>query len=111
MGQKIETDSQRFHKMVRGKVKSDLSKYIGKGELIGKKGKDFVSIPLPTIEIPQLKFGKKGGGGVGSGQGDPGKPLGPPQGEGEPQAGDQPGGHILEVDFSLEELAQLLGEE
>ncbi|MFL5327351.1 MAG: DUF444 family protein [Gemmataceae bacterium] len=112
MGQKIETDSQRFHKLVRGKVKSDLSKYIGKGELIGKKGKDFVSIPLPQIDIPQFKFGKKGGGGVGSGQGDPGQPLGPPQpGEGEPKAGEDAGQHLLEVDISLEELAQLLGEE
>lgn len=111
MGQKIETDAQRFHKLVRGKVKSNLSKYIGKGELIGKKGRDLVSIPLPQIEIPQFKFGKKGGGGVGSGQGDPGQPLGPPQGEGEPQAGEEAGGHILEVELTLEELAQILGEE
>src|SRR4051794_3312941 len=112
MGQKIERDSQRFHKLVRGKVKSNLSKYIGKGELIGKKGKDLVSIPLPQIEIPQFKFGKKGGGGVGSGPGQPGQPLGPPQeGDGDPQAGDQPGGHMLEVELTLEELAQILGEE
>ncbi len=112
MGQKIETDSQRFKKLVRGKVKSDLAKYITRGEMIGKKGKDLVSIPLPQIEVPQFKFGKKGGGGVGSGQGDVGQPLGPPKpGDGEGQAGDQPGGHLLEVEFTLEELAQILGEE
>ena len=40
MGQKIERDHQRFRKIVRGKVKSNLSKYISRGELIGKKGKD-----------------------------------------------------------------------
>lgn len=112
MGQKIETDGQRFKKLVRGKVKSDLSKYITRGEMIGKKGKDLVSIPLPQIEIPQFKFGKKGGGGAGAGPGDVGQPLGPPQpGDGDQAAGDQPGGHILEVDFTLEELAQILGEE
>src|SRR5439155_2524080 len=35
----------------------------------------------------------------------------PPQGEGEPKAGDQPGGHILEVELTMEELAAILGEE
>ena len=49
MGQKIERDQQRFRKIVRGKVKSNLSKYISRGEMIGKKGKDLVSIPLPQI--------------------------------------------------------------
>jgi uncharacterized sporulation protein YeaH/YhbH (DUF444 family) len=112
MGQKIETDSQRFRKLVRGKIKSDLSKYITRGELIGKKGRDLVSIPLPQIEIPQFKFGKKGSGGVGSGPGDPGQPLGPVNGDDpDNKAGEQEGAHILEVEFTLEELAQILGEE
>src|SRR5438876_3010577 len=111
MGQKIDRDSQRFHKLVRGKVKSNLSKYISRGEMIGKKGSALVSIPLPQIEVPQFKFGKKGSGGVGSGDGDVGTPLGPPQGDDSGQAGDQPGGHILEVELTLEELAAILGEE
>src|SRR5713226_9087477 len=109
MGQKIERDQQRFRKIVRGKVKSNLSKYIGRGEMIGKKGKDLVSIPLPQIDIPQFRYGSKGSGGVGQGDGEPGTPLGPPQGEGDAGAGDQPGGHILEVELTLEELAAILG--
>src|SRR5438874_7892825 len=104
MGQKIERDSQRFHKLVRGKVKSNLSKYIGRGEMIGKKGKDLISIPLPNIEIPQFKYGQKGSAGVGQGPGDPGTPLGPGQGEPQGGAGDQPGGHILEVELTVEEM-------
>src|SRR5438067_1839327 len=112
VGQKIERDTQRFHKLVRGKVKSNLSKYISRGEMIGKKGKDLVSIPLPSIEIPQFKFGKRGTGGVGSGDGDVGTPLGPPQGDADGnKAGDSPGGHILEVELTMEELAAILGEE
>src|ERR1700704_1789561 len=111
VGQKIERDHQRFRKLVRGKVKSNLSKYISRGEMIGKKGKDFVSIPLPQIDIPQFRYGQKGSGGVGSGKGDVGQPLGPPQGDAKPGAGDQPGGHILEVELTLEELAAILGEE
>ncbi len=111
MGQKIERDHQRFRKIVRGKVKSALGKYISRGEMIGKKGRDLVSIPLPQIEIPQFRYGQKGTGGVGQGEGAIGTPLGPPKpGDGN-KAGDQPGGHILEVDLSLEELAEILGEE
>src|ERR1700676_2472213 len=110
MGQKIDQDYQRFRKLVRGKVKSNLGKYISRGEMIGKKGKDLVSIPLPTIELPQFRYGQKGGGGVGQGEGDPGQPLTAPQDD-EGKAGDQPGGHILEVDLTMEELAEILGEE
>src|SRR5438874_4240321 len=105
VGQKIERDHQRFRKLVRGKVKSNLSKYISRGEIISKKGKDLVSIPLPQIDIPQFRYGQKGSGGVGQGEGDVGQPLGPPQGEGDSGAGDQPGGHILEVELTMEELA------
>jgi uncharacterized sporulation protein YeaH/YhbH (DUF444 family) len=111
MGQKIERDHQRFRKIVRGKIKSNLSKYISRGEMIGKKGKDLVSIPVPAINLPQFRYGNKGSGGVGSGPGQPGQPLGPGQGEPGQGAGDQPGGHILEVDLTMEEMASILGEE
>src|SRR5271155_1289958 len=111
VGQKIERDHQRFRKLVRGKVKSNLSKYINRGEMIGKKGKDLVSIPLPQIEIPQFRYGNKGSGGAGQGEGDVGQSLGGPQGQGKGKAGDQPGGHIQEVELTMEELASILGEE
>src|SRR5262245_10450668 len=111
VGQRIERDQQRFRKIVRGKVKSNLNKYISRGEMIGKKGKDLVSIPLPQIEIPQFRYGQKGSGGAGQGEGDIGQPLGPTKGDGNSGAGDQPGGHILEVELTMEELASILGEE
>src|SRR5262245_23619027 len=80
--------------------------------MIGKKGRDLVSIPLPQIEIPQFRYGQKGTGGVGQGEGAIGTPLGPPKpGADGNKAGDQPGGHILEVELTLEELAEILGEE
>src|SRR6202011_2371428 len=111
MGQKIERDQQRFRKIVRGKVKSNLSKYISRGEMIGKKGKDLVSIPLPQIDVPQFRYGQKGAGGVGQGPGQVGQPLGPGQGQPGGGAGAQPGGHILEVELTMEEMAAILGEE
>src|SRR4051812_43720441 len=111
VGQRIERDHQRFRKIVRGKVKSNLSKYISRGEMIGKKGKDLVSIPLPQIDMPQFRYGSKGSGGVGQGPGQPGQPLGPGQPQPGGGAGDQPGGHLLEVELTMEEMASILGEE
>src|SRR5438128_11333827 len=73
----IEQDYLRFRQIVRGKIKQDLKKYISQGELIGKKGKDFVSIPVPQIEMPNFRFGRRNTGGVGQGEGDPGTPLAP----------------------------------
>jgi len=107
----IENDYSRFRKIVKGKIKKDLKKYITHGELIGKRGKDLVSIPLPQIEIPRFRYGAKSVGGVGQGEGEPGAILAPGDELGYHGAGDQPGEHILEVDISIEELAQMLGEE
>lgn len=110
---KIEQDHGRFKQIVRGKIKKELRKYITQGELIGKQGKKFVSIPIPTIDIPHFRYNDKQKGGVGQGQGDVGTPIAgdDEDGEGNEKAGNQPGGHILEVDVSLEDLAALLGEE
>lgn len=109
----IEQDYQRFRQIVHGKIKQDLKKYISSGELIGKKGKDFVSIPVPQIEMPDFRFGRKNTGGVGQGEGEIGTPIAPGESDndGDGSAGNAPGSHILEVDISMEELAQILGEE
>ncbi len=112
MVRKIERDENRFKQIVRGKIKTDLRKYISQGEMIGRTGGEYVSIPLPQIEIPEFRYGSKGRGGVGQGPGDVGTPIGR-SGEGEPgagQAGDAPGQHILEVELTLDELAAILGE-
>src|SRR5208282_3720416 len=73
---KIERDQNRFKQIVRGKIKGDLRKYITHGEMIGKTGGEFVSIPLPQIEIPEFRYGTKNRGGVGQGPGDVGTPIG-----------------------------------
>jgi hypothetical protein len=51
------------------------------GELIGKQGKDLVSIPLPQIEHAALQVRPKDTGGVGQGDGEPGDSLGPGDGQ------------------------------
>ena len=55
----IEQDHLRFREIVRGRIKQDLKKYISNSEMIGKKGKDFVSIPIPQIELPTFRFGER----------------------------------------------------
>jgi hypothetical protein len=110
--QKIQRDLNRFRRIVRGQIKKNLRKYMSQGELIGRQGKRLVSIPLPQIDLPRFRYGAKESGGVGQGDGEVGDPLGQgdPQ-EGAGQAGSEPGRHIVEVDVSLEELAEILGEE
>ena len=110
MVHRIDPDTNRFREIVRGKIKQNLKKYISHGELLGKQGENVVSIPLPQIELPRFRYGVQQTGGVGQGDGDEGSPLQPSAGQGQ-GAGDQPGEHLLEVEVSLEELAQILGEE
>ncbi len=111
MVKRIDRDVSRFRKIVRGRVKKNLKKYITRGEMIGKKGKDFVSIPIHQVNIPRFRLNGKKMGGVGQGEGDVGTPVGR---GGDPMAGpagDAPGRHVLEVDIGLDELAEMLGEE
>jgi uncharacterized protein len=109
---KIHQDHARFRQIVKGRVRRNLKKFISKGELFGQEGGKTVSIPVPQIDIPRFRFGSRQQGGVGQGDGEPGDPLSqsdPEEGAG--QAGDQEGQHVLEVEVTIEELAEILGEE
>jgi hypothetical protein len=79
--------------------------------MIGRQGKDYVSIPIHQINIPRFRYSSKKAGGVGQGEGDIGTSIGRGDDMATGQAGDSPGAHILEVDISLDELAEMLGEE
>jgi hypothetical protein len=107
----IDRDQTRFKQIVRGAIRKNLKKYISQGEFIGKKGKDFVSIPVPQVDIPTFRYDPRDVGGVGQGEGPPGTPIGSEPGEGAGGAGDAPGQHILEAEVQLTELAKILGEE
>jgi hypothetical protein len=106
MVSKIEQDHQRFRQIVQGKIRRDLRKFLSRGELIGREGKRFVSIPVHDIDIPTFRYGDNSGG-VGMGEGKEGQSVGGKDGQG----GELEGKHILEVDVSMEELADILGEE
>ncbi len=113
MTSKIDRDRNRFGKIVRGKIRENLRRYVTHGEMIGRKGRDLVSIPVSQLDVPHFRYGQNGRGGVGQGEGQEGQPIarGDQEGEDAGQAGNEAGGHILEVDVTLEELAQILGDE
>lgn len=105
---RIDQDAARFRGILRGKFRGDLKKHIGNGELIGRQGKDLISIPIPQIELPTFRFGN-GQGGVGQGEGEKGAPLGPGNGQRGGEAGDQEGQHILEVE--VDEILDIIEED
>jgi uncharacterized sporulation protein YeaH/YhbH (DUF444 family) len=85
MVNKIEQDHQRFRQIIRGKIRKDLRKFIARGEMIGREGQKYVSIPVYDIDIPTFRYGDNSGG-VGMGDGDEGDPVGPGKGA---QGGEQ----------------------
>ena len=104
---KIEQNHQRFRQIVRGRIRRDLKKFLTRDEIIGKEQGKFVSIPIHDIDIPNFRYGDNSTGvGMGDGDGQDGK-----SGAGKPTGGEQEGSHITEVDVSLDELADILGEE
>ena len=107
----IREDHRRFRDIIRGRIKQNFKQYVTHGEMIGKRENDFVKIPIPSIDLPRFKYGAKQSGGVGQGQGEAGDGVeGKPQ-PGLGQAGDKPGEHEIEASVTLEELADILGEE
>ena len=88
MSIKIERDQDRFRQIVRGKIRQNLRKYVSHGEMIGRKGRDLVSIPIPQLDVPDFRYGNNGSGGVAQGDGNEGDPISPGKpGNGHGEAG------------------------
>ncbi len=107
---RIEKDHRRFREIVKGRIREDLRRFLTRGELFGREGSSVISIPVRGIDLPTFRYGENGDAGVGAGQAGTGDPV-DAEGEGIGPGGTEPGRHILEVDVSLDELADILGEE
>jgi uncharacterized sporulation protein YeaH/YhbH (DUF444 family) len=96
----IDRDVDRFRQIIRGKIKENLKEYISQDgvNVFGKEGRHKITVPLPQIDLPRFQYNSKGGVGQGPGQGDDG------------EAGKDPADNPLEVNVSLEEMAELLAE-
>ena len=106
----ITKDHQRFRRIIRGKIRKDLRKFLTRSELLGREGKHAISIPVRGIDPPLFRYGDNADGGVGAGDAKPGDKA-DGDGSGAGPGGTEEGRHILEVEVSLDELADILGEE
>ncbi len=108
MALQIDKDHQRFRRIVKGKIREDLRKFLTRSELLGREGRKYISIPIRGIDIPHFRYGDNNDSGVGRGEGNAGDEV---SGDGVGPGGEQEGQHVLEVEVGLDELAEILGEE
>jgi uncharacterized sporulation protein YeaH/YhbH (DUF444 family) len=114
MDHPIKRDHARFRKIVKGRLRDNLRKYVSKGEMPSPKGDGTFKIPMPSIDSPRFKFGDRNQGGMGQGNGQEGDPVDGEAGEGPgegKEVGNAAGKKELEVELTLAELASILGEE
>jgi uncharacterized sporulation protein YeaH/YhbH (DUF444 family) len=113
MGLRIHNDHARFNDVIRGRIKNNLKNYIKSGEFISKQGNQKIAVPISRIDLPHFRYLDKSQGGIGQGKGDAGEALSQSDDNKseEKKAGEDTGEHALEVEVSLSELADMLGEE
>ena len=104
----VQDDHRKFKKIVRGCIKNNFKKFLNYDHIFGRQENETIKIPIPSIEIPRFKYGDQQQSGVGQGPGDTGEPT---EADGsQSQAGNKPGESIIEIDVSIDELADILGE-
>ena len=103
-------DRTRFRDIVRGQASSATcaSASSPRARCSAARDKNIVSIPLPGIELPQVQASATtrraaSARARGTATGSRARARGTP--------GTSPGSHVLEVEVSLEEMAEILGEE
>ena len=102
-----------FKQILRGKVRENLRKYITHGEMIGRTGRELVSIPSRQSTFPISATGRKARAASARERAKSASRSARGRGKkatakGRPAI--SPGAHIREVEISLEELADMLGD-
>lgn len=112
-GRRIREDHKRYHDIIRDKVEHKLRDHIKNGKKIARRGKDFVVVDIPVIELPSFRHGDPYGEGVGAGDGNKGDKVkdGPPQPGEEGEPGDGKGEHTMGVGVPLDNYVDILGAE
>lgn len=121
-------DVKRHHDKVKDAVKKNLPEILSQEEIITRDNKGRkVRIPVKSIDIPDLRHGKRnkdgedegqqGQAGMGQGPGKKGDVMGkrPAQGEGEggkpSKPGEEAGEDMIESEFTVEELIDMMLED
>lgn len=111
----IAVDEERYTNIVKGIVRKDLKRYLASGRIMfpDKEGK-VISIAYDGIEVPSWRFGFPQDEGVGQGEGETGKDLGPASpDDGEHEHGEGGAGHGTPhevIDVTEDEFAEYLEE-
>ena len=113
---RVREDHKEYRDIVKGNVDEKLKKHIKGGQRITRRGKDFVVVRVPHVELPNFRYGKPSNGeGVGNGPVDVGDEVGdgPPQdGGNEPgEGGNGEGEHEIDVGISMDAYFDMIGEE
>jgi len=116
---RIREDHREYRDIVHDNVDDKLKKHIKSGQRISRRGKDFVIVRVPQIELPSFRYGAPSdGGGIGNGEVSEGDEVGEgPQQQG--QGGNQPGeggegsgeGREMDVGISMDAYFDMIGEE
>jgi uncharacterized sporulation protein YeaH/YhbH (DUF444 family) len=109
---KIGNDVDRFHSIIKGKVRKDLKKFATSDAMTAQVSGKIIKVPLASIDLPRFSFGGQNGG-AGSGDGEIGDPMpgqGKGKGKGGKEAGDDEGEHSY-IEFDRDELADMIREE
>ena len=56
-GRRIREDHKRYHDIIRDKVKHKLRDHIKNGKKVARRGKDYVVVDIPVVDLPRFKFG------------------------------------------------------
>jgi hypothetical protein len=114
---RVREDHKEYRDIVKGNVDEKLKKHIKGGQRVTRRGKDFVVVRVPHVELPSFRYGKPANGeGVGNGPVDVGDDVGdgPPQdgGGNEPgEGGNGDGEHEIDVGISMDAYFDMIGDE
>jgi len=108
---KGECDEKRLEEKIKEAVRKDIKKYITEEALLTGSGDKKVKIPIKGLELPEFRFDKNSKQGIGTGRGKDAKPGDKIQGEPGPGAGQGEEEHLIEKDFTVDELVDIAFEE
>ena len=112
-----EKDAKRHRDKQRELIKKQLPRIISEESIITRKHGKTVKVPIKLLDIPKFKHGsaKKGGAGIGQGEGSPGDIIGRQRGKGKgpggKKAGNEPGVDYIETEIDMEEILEMMFED
>lgn len=107
----IQEDHKEFRRVVSGKVRDELKKFIRTGKIFRQRGKNGkIGVTIPRIDLPRIVFGKPQEG-VGRGPGKDGTVIGKDKGKGKGNNAGDDAAEGIEVQVDLEYVLKLLKDE